>query len=100
VAFRRRRAEREAPELREPAPDQQLDREALLAEALSETRLVVYVAHAARSSWRAAAWMLERRYPQRWGRDRAPEPVVPPGGDAFTEIDQLAARRRLHRVYD
>jgi hypothetical protein len=105
AAHRRRKREREAPELiaPEPAgtkPGGSLDREALIEEALSEPRLVVYVAAAAKTNWRAAAWLLEHRHPERWGRDRELEPAVPPGGDPFAEVDQLAARRRLHHIYD
>ena len=37
------------------------------ADATSEARLVVLVTLAARHDWRAAKWMLERRWPERWG---------------------------------
>jgi transposase len=40
------------------------------AEALSEARLVVLIARAAVHDWKAAAWLLERRYPERWARRR------------------------------
>jgi hypothetical protein len=97
-AWKRRQLEQQAPELRtaesanaEPAPS--LDREALLEEAVSEPRLLVYVARAAQTNWRAAAWILERRYPTRWGHGER-EPELSP--DPFAQVDELAARRRLH----
>jgi hypothetical protein len=97
MAFRRRRRERDAPALAEPAPAQPLDREAVLAEALAEPRLVVHVAAAARTNRRAAAWLLEHRHNERRGVGaREPDLAVPPGGDPFVEVDELAARRRLH----
>ena len=100
LAFKRRQVERAAPELAEPAPALSLDREALLAEATSEPRLVAYVARAAAAgNWRAAAWLLERRHPERWGAgERKPELL--PGDDPFVAVDELAKRRRLRHVYD
>jgi hypothetical protein len=41
-----------------------------LARATREERLVALVAQAATKNWRAAAWILERRYPERWGPER------------------------------
>ena len=35
-------------------------------DALSEARAVVLILRAAQEDWRAAAWRLERRHPQRW----------------------------------
>jgi hypothetical protein len=106
MAFLRRQLERQAPELTQPPPTHAepthaLDREALLEEALSEPRLLVYVARAAQTNWRASAWLLERRYPERWGaRRRELELAVPREGDPFAELDELAARRRRHPVND
>jgi hypothetical protein len=96
AAFLRRRREREAPELAEPAAAQPLDRAAVLEEALSEERLLVYVAHQARTSFRAASWVLERRFPERWADPRDPR------RDAWAEPsdkqrDDLAALRAVHR---
>ena len=39
--------------------------------ALGEARAVVLILRAAASDWKAAAWWLERRHPERWGADRA-----------------------------
>ncbi len=38
------------------------------SEALTEARLVVLLARAAQFDWKAAAWWLERRWPERWAR--------------------------------
>jgi hypothetical protein len=35
-------------------------------DALSEARLVVLISRAALTDWKAAAWLLERRHPERW----------------------------------
>jgi transposase len=68
------------------------------AQAENEGILVAQVGKAAsRGSWRAAAWLLERRHPERWGRpaDRA-ESVSPMGdtADPLDALDELAPRRR------
>lgn len=52
-----------------------LDPEAVVAQALGETNLLIPVVRAARNgSWRAAAWLLERKYPERWARGAEHEP--------------------------
>lgn len=43
-------------------------REVRAAMAESEARSVQVIAQAAETDWKAAAWMLERRAPARWGR--------------------------------
>jgi transposase len=67
------------------------------ARAENEAILVGRVAKAANAgSWRAATWLLERQYPERWSaqavRD-ALEPVKQPTPAALIR-DELAARRR------
>jgi hypothetical protein len=39
----------------------------VLGDALAEPVLLALVARAARADWRAAAWILEHRWPQQWG---------------------------------
>lgn len=41
-----------------------------MALAESETRDVAVIHRASSTQWQAAAWRLERRFPQRWGRKR------------------------------
>jgi hypothetical protein len=73
---------------------------AVLDAATSEVRLVALVAQAAArpGGWRAAAWLLERRHPERWGQpgrvERNEPPPAPPYDDPFREVDELAERRR------
>jgi hypothetical protein len=95
---RRRRAEDRATERTSPlsrAAALSADQQAVLDQATSEVRLVALVAKAAQTQWRAAAWLLERRHPERWASGR--EVTLPPIGgepDEFAEVDQLAQLRR------
>ena len=97
-AHERRHRPQVEPEL---APVVPIADDARLVEAVEratdETRLVAIVAAEARRSWRAAAWVLERRYPERWGPvrrrpDGELEQVVD-GDDPFAEVDELRRRR-------
>jgi hypothetical protein len=69
-----------------------------LSAELREHELVQAIARAAEQNWRAAAWLLERRYPERWSVARKPSTLPAfDAGDPFAEIDELAERRRrLH----
>src|SRR5690349_342190 len=58
---------------------------AALERAVAEPRLVADLART--DDWRAAAWMLEREFPERWARRDRIEPSPP--------VDDLAERRRL-----
>lgn len=71
----------------------------------AETGFVVRVATAARDPrhWTAAAWWLERRFPDRWGRrdrvehtgkDGGPIEVVDGAAKVAAKLDELAERRR------
>lgn len=65
------------------------------ARAAGEAVNVAVVTAAARESWQAAAWLLERVAPERWAkpsqRDRLPDD--PPPVDELTALDELAERR-------
>jgi len=50
------------------------------------------IAAAQRGHWQAAAWLLERSFPERWGRKEVAAPAPPK--DRFSEVDELATRRR------
>jgi hypothetical protein len=66
--------------------------EQTVAGEVDEATLVASIKDAAqRGQWRAAAWLLERGYPE---RKRGPGELD--GGDPFAEVDELAARRREH----
>jgi hypothetical protein len=54
------------------------------ARAEGEARNVALIANAAATSWHAAAWMLERQYPDRWGKpgtQRTGGGAAPQAGD-------------------
>jgi hypothetical protein len=61
----------------------------------SERDLVATVLEAARTDWRAAAFVLERRFPERWLRRSAvDEAAAAPRADS---LDELAGRRAQRR---
>jgi hypothetical protein len=68
-----------------------------------EDFLVGLIAQAAARQWRAAAFLLERRFPSRWaavrrGENRPPsEPDALLEDDPFAEVVKLADRRRRLR---
>lgn len=66
------------------------------ARAEHEGILVAQLSRAAsKGSWRAAAWLLERRFPERWARaaDRADVRDVDDRDDPLDVLDELASRR-------
>lgn len=70
------------------------------ARAEGELRSVARIAAAAVESWQAAAFLLERQYPDRWGRPAARQegektPVPTVGVDS---LDELAAKRGVRRA--
>jgi hypothetical protein len=72
--------------------------EQVLARATEETRLVAVIAAVAgKGNWRAAAWLLERQHPERWGAQRRVQVELQPESkpdDPCREVDELARLRR------
>lgn len=65
------------------------------AQAAAEIRDVIIIGDAARESWQAAAWRLERKYPEKWGRKDRHEVSGPSGGPV--QIEEL--REKLYRKF-
>lgn len=69
---------------------------------MTEDDLIAVVESAAQDgSWNAAAWLLERRWPDRYSKSRGPiapeaTPLDEPesGPDPFAEVVDLARKRR------
>ena len=71
-------------------------RESVQAAALDEVTLVESIAAAGATNWRASAWLLERRWPERWSARPRSEPKPQSSTDAndpFREVDELARQR-------
>jgi hypothetical protein len=70
------------------------------ARADAEVRHVALVAAAAAENWQAAAWLLERQYPDRWSRPTLAQFRIdeePPTHSADA-LDELAERRAVRRA--
>jgi transposase len=82
------------------SPFRAFRRQVAEAEAAGEARHIALIARAGTTSWQAAAWLLERRHPERWARPAPREvevaaPAAPAAApDPFAEVDELARRRR------
>jgi transposase len=73
-------------------------REEAASMELSEDDLVRIVEHDARKSWRAAVWLLERQWPERWATGPRRAEIEGKGehgdnADPFDSLDELASRR-------
>ncbi len=85
-----------------PGPYRQFRERVERALAEGEVRNVALISQAAKESWTAAAWLLERMYPERWGRVSTrlrlelgePQTVTVEEHDPFEEVDELAEARR------
>lgn len=61
------------------------------AEAVGETLAIGRIQNHSKDTWQAAAWYLERKYPERWGRvDRLKQEISGPDGGAV-EIEAEAS---------
>lgn len=80
-------------------PDRTLAEQLEKAAAEGETRNVLLIANAARGgNWAAAAWLLERMYPERWGRVlRATLETPAEPASSADSLDELANRRDVRR---
>lgn len=67
------------------------------AQAEGEIRDVLLIGNAAREAWQAAAWRLERRFPDRWGRKGKLELSGPSGGPI--EVEEIR-ERLLKKITD
>jgi hypothetical protein len=77
------------------------------AEAEAERGYLSRIIQASEKNWTAAAWVLERRWPQTWAKrdpdvqvnvDARPAPSGPPGGNWSDYLDRLAeVSRSLER---
>ena len=100
--------DRGASSARADAPYRELRDRVEHAKAEAEARNVAAIASHARDNWQAAAWLLERQYPERWGRVsvRMRDDVTPPidevqttaADDPFAEVDELAEVRKRRGV--
>jgi transposase len=67
------------------------------AAAEGEARNVTQIAQAARENWQAAAWLLERQYPERWSRPLARDTDEPAPAVLSDAVDELADKRTARR---
>ena len=54
------------------------------AMATGETRALAIIRNAATEHWQAAAWMLERRHPKKWGRRQN---IMMDAGEGFKPVN-------------
>lgn len=70
------------------------------AEAQAVNRNVLCISTAARKSWQAAAWYLERRLPEQWGRKDKVESSGPAGGPIQVNVGLTSRfKSALERAY-
>lgn len=62
------------------------------AQAIAEASLLEHLTDGAKDSWRAAAWLLERRYPARYGARQTVRVEKAPGEMSDAELEAEIAR--------
>lgn len=67
------------------------------AQAWSEARDVALISRHAETNWRPAAWKLERKHPDRWGKDRKEEKIKHVSSDVshIQSVDREVVKRVL-----
>ncbi len=65
------------------------------AEAQGEAELVATIRAASSDSWQAAAWLLERRRPERWGQRRHAEARGPRAGEESRPFTSLSREQQV-----
>jgi hypothetical protein len=60
------------------------------AEAAAEAKRIQIITEAAKEDWKAAAWYLERRYPERWGRRDRLQAELEHSGTVTANVEQHA----------
>ena len=70
------------------------------AKASAEVKDVALIDRASQTSWQAAAWKLERKFPHKWGRMVRAEVSGPEGAPIKVEVDAKAELKRLLGIVD
>lgn len=70
------------------------------AKASAEVKDVALIDKASQTSWQAAAWKLERKFPHKWGRMVRAEVSGPEGAPIKVEVDAKAELKRLLGIVD
>lgn len=56
--------------------------------------------HAADGSWQASAWILERKFPRKWGRFDRTEHSGPEGGPVRIDVSTEDLERKVQRILE
>lgn len=90
--------EGEAPDA--PAPLREFRESVRAARAEAEVRSVAVIQNASRKTWQAAAWFLERGFPQHWARTDRHEVTGRDGGPLELSVDADALESKLRMLID
>jgi hypothetical protein len=85
---------------KDDAPQQLKDfRDAVhAARAEAEVRSLAVIQNASRKTWQAAAWFLERGFPQHWARSDRHEVTGKDGGPIELNVDSEALESKLRQL--